>query len=816
MDNDFIIALGGNPNCGKTVVFNALTGSRQRVGNWPGVTVDKKYGYFQHQGYKVKVVDLPGTYSTSVTSEAGAIDEKIACGYLLSDEADIIVNVIDGSNLERNLYLTLQLLEMNIPTILAVNMMDIVKQRGLVLDLKQLSKRLGCPVVGLVARQNKGIEALKDGILKIKEKADRSAQNAPRTSAREARLGSRLRGNDVGRFILPLPAEIDQAVRLLTQVMTIDDACHAKWLALRLLEGDHFAKTLVDQSVLKLAEREILAIEAKLGEEPDILIADARYVFVNQLARAVTQLVKTPRQTLTQWIDRIVLNRFLGIPIFFAVMYFMFLFAINIGGAFQGFFDISSTTIFVDGLAHLLTSWHFPVWLTAILASGIGKGINTTITFAPVIGGMFLFLAFLEDSGYMARAAFVMDRFMQTLGLPGKSFVPMIVGFGCNVPAVMGARTLENRRDRVLTVMMMPFMSCGARLAIFALFASAFFPQGGATIIFLLYLAGISVAVLSGLVLRRTVLPGKPAPLVMELPPYHIPRFSSLWRHMWQRLKNFLFRAGRYIIPICVLIGVLNSVTVTGKLVGGASQHSLLSAVGRLVTPLFSPLGVKKDNWPATVGLTTGILAKEVVVGTLNTLYSEQGNLTQQSASQFNFWGGLREAVESVPQNLSQLGDAFKNPVAASEAPHDMNKTAYGIMYKQFGGKKAAFAYLLFILLYFPCVSTMAAMRREVGKRWALFSVLWSTGLAYALAVMCYQWLTVVEHPALTLIWSAVLVTALITAIVSLRQYASRDQKTSPLPLAEKDGSIAAGRVFKERNLWRLRPRFLKKRDGEA
>lgn len=750
MSNDFTIVLAGNPNCGKTALFNALTDSRQRVGNWSGVTVDKKYGFFQHQDSRVQVVDLPGVYSTSVTSDA--VDEKIACQYLLSGEADAVVNVIDGNNLERNLYLTLQLLEMNIQLILAVNMMDVMKQRGLKLDLKQLSKLLGSPVVSLVACRNQGIDSLKDAILKLKKNPNPS------------------------KFCLPLPVEINKAVHLLTQIISFNDSPLVGWLALRLLEDDCFAKQIVDESALKFAKHEIDLIKTELDEEPDILVADARYIFVSHIARQVTQLTKTPQQSVTEWIDLIVLNQFLGIPIFFGVMYLMFLFSINISGAFQSFFDISSTTIFVDGLMHLLMSWHCPFWVTALLVSGVGKGINTTVTFAPIIGGMFLFLAFLEDSGYMARAAFLMDRFMRVLGLPGKSFVPMIIGFGCNVPAVIGARILENRRDRVLTVMMMPFMSCGARLAIFTTFSSTFFPKGGATVIFILYLIGIVIAILSGLILRRTILPGKPAPLMMELPPYHLPRLNSLYRHMWQRLRGFLFRAGRYIIPICVIIGVLNSITTTGKLVRDTAQESLLSAIGRIITPVFAPLGIKKDNWPATVGLTTGILAKEVVVGTLSTLYSEQNHLSEQTVLQFNFLVGLRDAFLSVPKNLSQLGDAFKNPILANASPHEMNKTTYGVMYKQFGGKAAAFAYLLFVLLYFPCVSTTAEMRREVGKEWALFSILWSTGLAYTLTVICYQLLTVFEHPWTTLLWSTGLLTVLLVVVVGLQRYVSYEK----------------------------------------
>lgn len=749
-DDSATVALAGNPNSGKTALFNALTGSRQRVGNWPGVTVDKKTGRFQQQDNVIAVVDLPGTYSISVTSQNGALDEKIACDYLSSGAADVIVNIIDATNLERNLYLTLQLLELRIPMVLAVSMMDVVEQRGIELNLKRLSNLLKCPVVGIVAKRGRGIDELKNQIIKT----------AMRKQASD--------------YTLPLPSEINAAMQIISQTMQPHKVSqNSRWMAVRLLEGDHFATAKVNKHVLQTAQQQAQKIESQLEEEPDILIADARYAVAAQLAQQVTQLIKSPRQTITQWLDRVVLNRYLGIPIFLGVMYLMFLFAINVGGAFQDFFDIGSTTIFVDGFAHLLTQWHAPIWLTVILANGVGKGINTTITFVPVIGGMFLFLAFLEDSGYMARAAFIMDRLMRAVGLPGKSFVPMIVGFGCNVPAVMGARTLENRRDRILTILMMPFMSCGARLAIFAVFASAFFPTGGATIIFVLYLTGILVAVLSGFVMRKTLLKGKPAPLVMELPSYHVPRLGALNRQAWLRLKSFLTRASKVIIPVCVIIGALNAITVTGKLAHENHQQSLLSEVGRAVTPVFHPMGIDQNNWPATVGLTTGILAKEVVVGTLNTLYSEVGNLTSQEANQFNLWRGLEAAVLSVPQNLSQLGDAFKNPVAADEAPHDMNKTAYGIMFQRFGGKAAAFAYLLFVLLYFPCVATMAAMRREIGRGWAVFSVLWSTGLAYVLAVTCYQLLTLTAHPISSALWSGSLLTLLAFTVVGLRLYAS-------------------------------------------
>lgn len=751
-----IIALAGNPNSGKTALFNALTGLRQHVGNWPGVTVDQTSGYFQHEQHTIQLMDLPGVYSTAVTTES-AVDETITCDYLLSHQADVIVNVIDGSNLVRNLYLTLQLLEMGLPVVIALNMMDVVKQRGITLDIERFSQSIGCPVVPIVASQGQGMTMLKSAIVATAQK------------------------KKTMHFTLPLPEPLQRSLACLTEYLrTQSETSHPSWLALRLLEQDYYAEQQVSDTVLAQTRRQLQYIQSQLGEEADIIIADARYTLANQISDEITVLKKSSRKSVTERIDAIVLNRWLGIPIFFVLMYGMFLFAINIGGVFQDFFDRISTTFFVDGFSVLLQQWHCPAWCIAILANGIGKGINTVITFAPVIGAMFLFLAFLEDVGYMARAAFVMDRFMQWLGLPGRSFVPMIVGFGCNVPAVMGVRTLANPRDRILTVMMMPFMSCGARLAIFSVFASAFFPKHGSGVIFILYMLGIIVAVLSGLVLRKTVLRGKPAPLIMELPSYHMPRFRTLSRHAWHRLKNFIWRAGKYIVPICVLIGVLNSISVRGHLVTEGDRQTLLSQVGRAITPVFAPMGVTQENWPATVGLATGILAKEVVVGTLNTLYSHS-ELTQKTTAIFNFWHHLKNAFFAIPENLAQLSAAVQNPIAASAPPHEMTTSAYGAMAKQFDGRVGAFAYLLFVLLYFPCISTMAVMRREVGARWAWFSVCWSTGLAYALAVICYQALTLGQHPLHSLLWVAAMMLLLGAAVFMMRWYAYRDHPLAPL-----------------------------------
>ena len=364
----------------------------------------------------------------------------------------------------------------------------------------------------------------------------------------------------------------------------------------------------------------------------------------------------------SQRADRIILNRWLGLPIFFAVMYALFVFAVNIGGAFQDFFDIGSDTLFIQAPALFMQHLHAPAWLIALICHGVGKGINTTITFMPVIAGMFLGLSILEDSGYMARAAFVVDRLMRQLGLPGHAFVPMIVGFGCNVPAVMGTRSLSHRRDRIITSLMMPFMSCGARLAIFAVFAAAFFPQGGQNIIFALYGLGIAAALFTGWLLRHSLLPGPAAPLIMEMPAYHRPHWRSLWRHTWQRLKHFVFRAGKVIVPVCMILGLLNHITVSGHLTEQPSQRSLLARTGQIITPVFTPMGIQSDNWPATMGLLTGVLAKEVVVGTLNSLYAQAGHYQIATQSTRGITQGLKNCVANDSRQSRRPAGRLSQP----------------------------------------------------------------------------------------------------------------------------------------------------------
>lgn len=756
------IAIVGNPNCGKTTLFNQLTGSQQKVGNWAGVTVERKEGVLNYKGQQLTIVDLPGVYSLSVPNASNAIDELIACRYIVSGAADVVLNIIDGSNLKRNLYLTLQLIEMGIPCIVVVNMLDIAKQCQIDIDIKKLANLLGCPVIPVISKKNIGIEELKKQLVQFAAKPV-----AP-------------------RMTMPVfPALISTAItELSTSIATTcpqysANLCHT--LAIKLLEQDIIAKEMVtDTAILISAQQWLTQIAETLQEDVDILLADTRYTGIHQIVTAACQTTLSKPHQFTRWLDAIVLNRWLGIPIFLLIMYGMFEFSMNIGGALQPLFDQGSSTVFVDGALHLGQLYHFPTLITAIIANGIGLGINTVLSFIPQIGLMFLCLSFLEDSGYMARAAFVMDRFMQAVGLPGKSFIPLIVGFGCNVPSIMATRTLDNPRDRLLTILMTPFMSCGARLAIFVVFGLAFFPTHAGLMVFLLYLTGIAIAMLSGFIFKATILKGEAAPFILELPPYHAPHFSTLMRLTWQRLKGFVKRAGKFIIPICVLIGTLNTIEINGSLNPNGSQQSVLSYAGRTLTPVLHPMGVEQNNWPAMVGLITGTLAKEVVVGTLNTLYT-QSQTNNASVAHYNLWQGLASAWSATKVGFTQIfSPTMLNPFTANEADHTMSKSAMGNMQHAFPSWVAAFAYLLFVLLYVPCASTIGTIAREVGAGWAYFSSAWSVMVAYTAAVLFYQLATILQHPLTSSLWVAGLVIVNILVFIGLKRIGlTRQEVTS-------------------------------------
>lgn len=743
-----VIALVGNPNCGKTTLFNALTGARQRVGNWPGVTVEKKTGQFEHAGRSIEVVDLPGTYALGSPDADGALDERIAQSFLAAGSARLIVNIVDASNLERNLYLTAQLLEMHLPVVVALNMMDVAKDRQMRIDADRLARGLGCPVVPIIAARKQGIEALKDAVA--------AAVTAPRAGALDPGY----------------PAAIQRAVDDLAP-LTGGPEERRRWQALRLLEGDAEALRLAPAEASAKVRALAAAIEAEADEEPDILIAAGRYAWVHGVVAAVLTRTGEVGRNVSDRIDRVVLNRVLGIPIFLAVMYAMFMLTINVGGAFIDFFDILFGTLFVDGFGALLASLGSPDWLTALLADGVGGGIQTVATFIPIIGCLFLCLSALEDSGYMARAAFVMDRFMRTIGLPGKSFVPLIVGFGCNVPAIMAARTLENQRDRTMTIVMAPFMSCGARLPVYALFAAAFFPIGGQNLVFGLYLVGIGAAVLTGLVLKRTLLQGETSPFIMELPPYHLPAVGNVLIRTWDRLKGFVLRAGRVIVGVVVVIAFLNSWGSDGSFGNQDSDKSVLASIGRTMVPVFQPMGIDEENWPATVGIFTGLLAKEAVVGTLDALYSglaagdAGGDAGTEAAPEveagFSLWEGIAAAFATIPANLVEVAARVTDPlgldigdVASPQAAAVEQEVATGTftaMASRFDGAAGAFAYLLLVLLYMPCVAATAAVYRETNLRWTLFVCAWTTLVGYSAAVLFYQAATFGRDPGASTLW---------------------------------------------------------------
>ncbi|MND85757.1 Ferrous iron transport protein B [compost metagenome] len=478
----------------------------------------------------------------------------------------------------------------------------------------------------------------------------------------------------------------------------------------------------------------------------------------------------------TAAVDRIILNRFLGLPVFLLVMYLMFLLAINIGGALQPLFDVGSVAIFIHGLQWVGYTLHFPEWLTIFLAQGIGGGVNTVLPLVPQIGMMYLFLSFLEDSGYMARAAFVMDRLMQALGLPGKSFVPLIVGFGCNVPSVMGARTLDAPRERLMTIMMAPFMSCGARLAIFAVFAAAFFGQQGALAVFSLYILGIVMAILTGLMLKHTIMRGEASPFVMELPVYHVPHVKSLLIQTWQRLKGFVLRAGKVIVIVSIFLSALNSFTLDGKAADNIND-SALASVSRVITPLFKPIGVHEDNWQATVGLFTGAMAKEVVVGTLNTLYTAE-NIQEEAfnPAEFHLGDELFGAVDETWQSLKGTFSlsVLANPIEASKGDGEMATGAMGVMSEKFGSASAAYSYLIFVLLYIPCISVMGAIARESSRGWMGFSVLWGLNIAYSLSTVFYQATNFSQHPRYSLVCILAVVLFNVVLLGLLRRARSR------------------------------------------
>ena len=748
MSHSRIITVG-NPNSGKTSLFNALTGANQQVGNWSGVTVDKKTGQFQFKEYSYELVDLPGIYA--LESRDSSIDEQIAFRYVMNNKPDLVINVVDASSLERSLLLTIQLRELGLPVLVVLNKYDVLKRRNQSVDTTDLGQKLGCPVVALSAYNKKEVMAFKAILPELMNQAQASQP-----------------------LILNYESAIESKVGQLSQLIS-HPHLDTRGCAFRLLEQD----PIVTEAMKNELSAEVVASISLLAKQVDLdlSLADTRYTYVYNECRPTLKQHGKLSQKGSEKLDRIALHRWFGIPLFLGMMYLMFLFAINVGSAFIDFFDIMGAAIFVDGSRVLFEYIGLPEWLIALLSDGFGSGIQTVATFIPVISFLYMFLAALEASGYLARAAFVVDRLMRYLGLPGKAFVPMLMGFGCSVPAFMATRTLSSERERLLTNAMAPFMSCGARLPVYALFAVAFFPESGQNIVFALYLLGIVAAVFTGLVLRNTMLPGKSESSIMEMPDYELPRISYIFLKTWQRLKIFLLGAGKVIVLLVAVLSVLNSMGTDGSFGNQNNGQSLLAVAAKKVTPILEPLGVHQDNWQATVGIITGIFAKEAVVGTLNTLYQSPKD-SDAPAEAFSLWSKLKEASATIPANLAginvsdpmglNIGDT-EDKTTAAEA-QEVDESIYGNMQQHFVTGAAAFAYLLFILLYMPCSAAMGALVRETGRNWAMFVAMWCNLLAFAASTLYYQIATIEAHPTNTLFWICFYVGAFALIMMGLRR----------------------------------------------
>lgn len=702
------VALIGNPNCGKTTLFNLLTGARQKVGNWPGVTVEKKSGVFNLGDHRIELVDLPGVYSLEL--EHAGLDEKVARDYLAEGEADLIVNIVDAGNLERSLVLSQQLLEMGKPVIIVINMLDVAEQQGLSVSPHKLAEQLNVPVIPMVASRRRGLDTLMEAMETVL--AD------PVVGEPEQRNESQENAND---------------------------------------------------KVLR------------------------RYHRSRELLNGVTE-VAPHHSNLSESIDRVVLNRWLGVPIFLFMIYLMFTVAVNVGAVFIDFFDILFAAVLVDGTSWLLNQIGTPDIIVTLLAQGLGGGITLVATFIPVIAFLYLSLSLLEDSGYMSRAAFVVDRLMSGIGLPGNAFVPLIVGFGCNVPAVMAARTLGRDSDRLMTIAMAPFMSCGARLTVYALFAAAFFQQNGQNIVFALYLLGIALAVFTGWIFRKQLFPGEVTPSFQEMPAYHVPVARNILLTTWFRLKGFIMRAGRTIVTVVIALSFLNSIGTDGSFGNEDSENSVLSAVGKTITPAFSPLGIEEENWPATVGLFTGMFAKEAIVGTLDALYSGPGDAAADDAAP-DLLAAAGAAFASIGAEAVALADALTDPLGISigdvsdleavAAEQEVNSSMLTNMAALFAGPFAAFCYLVFVLLYAPCVAVLGAVNKEAGWQWTLLVFGWCTGLAYITATVIYQLGTFMAHPLFSGLWIAAMLAILVTFIANLRRLSSHMGPKNLIPAVQ-------------------------------
>ena len=660
------VALVGNPNCGKTSLFNIASGSHEHVGNYSGVTVDAKEGKFEYKGYKITLVDLPGTYSLSAYSP----EELYVRKNLLEKTPDVVLNVVDSSNIERNLYLTAQLIDMNLPVVMALNMYDELQARGDSIDIKQLGYLLGMPVCPTVSRDGKGIPELFDTVIAMYE------QHSPKL-ARHIHInhGAELE-QSIDRIKLILQRDADLRARYST-----------RYLAIKALEDDSeviriIGDCAVGEEALIACDEEQKRIERILGSNSESAIVDAKYAFIQgALTETYTRAETAPKLTITDKIDAVVTNKWLAFPIFIAILYLIFTATFTLGQYPMNWIDW-----LVGKFGDLVASVMVDGWLKDLLVDGIIAGVGSVLVFLPNILILYFFISIMEDSGYMARTAFIVDKLMHHLGLHGKSFIPMVMGFGCNVPAIMATRTIESRKSRLITIALVPFMSCAGRLPIFVLLVGAFFPKTPALALMCIYLLGVVLAILSALVLKR-VIKDDDLPFVMELPPYRIPTAKAIGRHTWEKGKQYLQKMATTILVASIVIWALGYYPKNEGLPRSEQQEqSFLGHIGKAVAPVLDPLGF---DWRMDVGLLTGVAAKELVVSSLGVMYAgEEG--------------------ETVDENDTALQSALKNNVPLP----------------------AAVAFMIFVLLYFPCIATFVAIKNETG-RWS-----WAWGIcAYTIAV---------------------------------------------------------------------------------
>ena len=674
------VALVGNPNCGKTSLFNIASGSHEHVGNYSGVTVDAKEGHFQYKGYDITLVDLPGTYSLSAYSP----EELYVRKNLLEAMPDVVINVVDASNIERNLYLTTQLIDMNLRTVMALNMYDELQHKGDKLDIKQLGWLLGMPVCPTVSRDGQGIPELLDTVIKIYEQSD-------------PKLARHIHINH--------GAELEKSIKRLQMVLYGNEDLRSqystRYLAIKFLETDKDVERVLadipERKALEQARTEEEArIQGLLKTSAESAIVDAKYAFIQgALAETYEKYqAKRPRRTITDRIDAIVTNQWAAFPIFVLLLWFIFWATFTIGQYPMDWIDAG-----VAWLGEKIGGLMREGWVKDLVVDGVIAGVGSVLVFLPNIMILYFFISIMEDSGYMARAAFIVDKLMHRIGLHGKSFIPMVMGFGCNVPAIMATRSIESRKSRLVTIAIIPFMSCAGRLPIFVLFAGAFFPGSPATALLGIYLLGIVLAILSALVLSKFV-KDDDLPFVMELPPYRIPTGKAIWRHTWEKGKQYLEKMATTILIFSVAIWFLGYFPRHEEASAAYQQeHSYIGMLGKTIEPINEPLGF---NWKMDVGLLAGVGAKELVISTMGVMYAQDG-----------------EAYEGVgEEDDTALQAALKTTVPTA----------------------AALAFMVFVLLYFPCIATFVATKNELGKwRWAILLACYTILVAWLCAFAAYR-----------------------------------------------------------------------------